>query len=129
VLCAAAVADRVKVVPGDFFAEVPAGADAYVLARVLHDWTDEDAVRILHSVRAAMAPEARLLLVEAVVGPPNEDPAAKFLDLMMLVSAGGRERTEDEWRVLLAAADLELTAGTRATVSRHVLEAVPVRLP
>jgi hypothetical protein len=129
VLRAAAVADRVRVVPGDFFAEVPAGADAYVLARVLHDWTDEDAVRILHSVRAAMALEARLLLVEAVVGPPNEDPAAKFLDLMMLVSAGGRERTEDEWRVLLAAADLELTAGTRATVSRHVLEAVPVRLP
>jgi hypothetical protein len=129
VLRAAAVADRVRVVPGDFFAEVPAGADAYVLARVLHDWADEDAVRILHSVRAAMAPEARLLLIEAVVGPPNEDPAGKFLDLMMLVSAGGQERTEDEWRVLLAAADLELTAATRATVSRHVLEAVPVRLP
>jgi hypothetical protein len=127
VLRAAAVADRVRVVPGDFFAEVPAGADAYLLARVLHDWADEDALRILRSVRAAMAPEARLLLVEAVVGPPNEDPAAKFLDLMMLVSAGGKERTEDEWRMLFAAADLELTAATRATVNRHVLEVVPVR--
>lgn len=125
VLRAAAVAERVSVVPGDFFAEVPSGADAYLLARVLHDWADEDALRILRNVRAAMAPEARVLLVEAVVGPPNEDPAAKFLDLMMLVSAGGRERTEEEWRALLAGADLDLTAATRATAGKHVIEAAP----
>jgi hypothetical protein len=127
VLGAAGVGDRVRVVPGDFFAEVPSGADAYVLARVLHDWADEDALRILRSVRAAMTPEARLLLVEAVVGPPNEDPSVKFLDLMMLVSAGGQERTEDEWRTLLAAADLELSAATRATANKHVIEAAPAR--
>jgi O-methyltransferase domain/Dimerisation domain len=126
VLRAAAVADRVSVVPGDFFEEVPPGADAYLLCRILHDWTDEDAVRILRSVRGAMVPEARLLLVEAVVGPPNEDPTAKFLDLLMLVSAGGQERTEDEWRVLLAAADLELAAAARATSNKHVIEATPV---
>jgi hypothetical protein len=125
VLSAAGVADRVRLVPGDFFAEVPSGADAYVLARVLHDWADEDALRILRSVRAAMTAESRLLLVEAVVGPPNEDPSVKFLDLMMLVSAGGQERTEDEWRTLLAAADLELTAATRATSNKHVIECEP----
>jgi hypothetical protein len=125
VLRAAAVADRVRVVPGDFFAEVPSGADAYLLARVLHDWADGDAVRILHSVRAAMSAQARVLLVEAVVGPPNDDPQAKFLDLMMLVSAGGQERTEDEWRALLAAAGLTLTGTTRATSTKHVIEAVP----
>lgn len=126
VLRDAGVADRVSVVPGDFFAEVPAGADAYLLARILHDWPDEDAVRILRRVRSAMTRDARLLLVEGVVGPPNEDPLVKFLDLMMLVSPGGQERTEDEWRALLAAADLELTRTTRATPSRHVIEAVPV---
>jgi hypothetical protein len=125
VLRDAGVAVRVSVVPGDFFGEIPAGADAYLLARVLHDWPDEDAVRILRRVRSAMAPDARLLLVEGVVGPPNEDPLVKFLDLMMLVSPGGQERTEDEWRALLAAADLELTGTTRATPSRHVIEAVP----
>jgi hypothetical protein len=59
------------------------------------------------------------------VGPPNADPLVKFLDLMMLVTLGGQERTEDEWRTLLAAADLELTGATRATPSRHVIEAVP----
>jgi hypothetical protein len=125
VLRDAGVADRVRLVPGDFFAEVPAGADAYVLARILHDWPDEDAVRILDRVRAAMAPDARVLLLESVVGPPNEDEWVKFLDLMMLVSAGGRERTEDEWRALLAAAGLELVGATRATATKHVLEAVP----
>jgi O-methyltransferase domain len=125
VLRDAGVANRVSVFPGDFFAEIPVGADAYLLVRILHDWPDEDAVRILRRVRAAMTPDARLLLIEAVVGPPNEDPLVKFLDLMMLVSAGGRERTEDEWRELLAAADLELTAVTRAATTRHVIEAMP----
>jgi hypothetical protein len=125
VLRDAGVADRVSVVPGDFFVEIPAGADAYLLAHILHDWPDEDAVRILRCVRSAMTPDARLLLLEAVVGPPNEDPLVKFLDLLMLVSPGGQERTEDEWRALLAAADLELTGTTRATPSRHVIESVP----
>jgi hypothetical protein len=125
VLAAAGVADRVTLVPGDLFAEIPGGADAYLLVRVLHDWPDDDAVRVLRGVRAALGRDARVLVVDAVVGPPNEDPAAKFLDLLMLVSAGGRERTQDEWRELLAAAGLELTGVTRATVTRHVIEAAP----
>jgi hypothetical protein len=124
VLRGAGVADRVTIAPGDFFQEIPRGADAYLLARILHDWSDEDAVRILRGVRAAMAPDARLLIVEAVVGPPNEDPLVKFLDLMMLVSAGGRERTEAEWRTVLAAAGMELRGMARATENKHVIEAV-----
>ena len=125
VLDGAGVADRVTIVPGDFFEAVPGEADAYLLARILHDWTDDEAVRILRTVRAAMAPHARLLVVDAVVGPPNEDSLVKFLDLMMLVSEGGRERTEAEWRTLLAAADLEFAGATRATPSKHVIEALP----
>ncbi|GHE89645.1 methyltransferase [Amycolatopsis deserti] len=122
-LRACGVADRVRVVPGDFFDSVPEGADAYLLAHILHDWPDDDAGRILRCVRAAMHPEARLLVVDAVLGPPNEDPAGKFLDLMMLVFAGGRERTEPEWRALLAGAGFECVAITRATPRRHVIEA------
>lgn len=125
VLAAAGVADRVTLVPGDLFGEIPGGADAYLLVRILHDWPDDDAVRILRGVRAALGRAARLLVVDAVVGPPNEDAATKFLDLMMLVSPGGRERTEDEWRELLAAAGLALTGVTRATANKDVIEAVP----
>ena len=125
VLRDAGVADRVTAVPGDFFDGVPGGADAYLLVRVLHDWADADAVRILRNVRAAMTHDAVLLIVDSVVGPPNEDPLAKFLDLMMLVSAGGRERTEEEWRSLLADGGLEFVEARRATPTRHVIDARP----
>ncbi|MGQ0576543.1 MAG: methyltransferase [Pseudonocardia sp.] len=125
VLGAAGVEDRVVLVAGDFFAAVPEGADAYVLSRILHDWDDDDAVRILRTVRAAAKPEARLLVLDGVVGPPNEDPLVKFLDLVMLVSLGGRERTEPEWRALLAAGGFTLVGATRATPNMHVIEATP----
>lgn len=125
VLDKAGVADRVDVVPGDFFAAVPEGADASLLVRILHDWTDVDAVRILRTVRAAMAPDSRLLVLDAVVGPPNEDAPVKFLDLMMLASAGGRERAEPEWVSLLAEGGLAFVAATRATANLHVIEAKP----
>ena len=128
VLRDAGVADRAAVVPGDFFDRVPEGADAYLLVRILHDWEDADAVRILRNVRAAMTPDAVLVIVDSVLGPPNEDPLAKFLDLMMLVSAGGRERTEEEWRALLADGGLEFVAAQRATATRHVIEARPMRV-
>lgn len=124
-LDAAGVADRVRLVECDFFDEVPAGADAYVMLRVLHDWADEPASRILQRVRAAMGPAARLLVVDAVVGPPNEDPQTAFLDLMMLVSAGGRERTEPEWRDLLASAGFRVAHIVPAGPGRSVIEAVP----
>lgn len=126
VLGAAGVADRATVVAGDFFDGVPEGADAYLLVRILHDWPDAEALRIVRNVRAAMRPDAVLIIVDSVVGPPNEDPLAKFLDLMMLVSAGGRERTEDEWRALLADGGFELVSARSATPTRHVIEAAPV---
>jgi hypothetical protein len=126
VLRGAGVADRATVVPGDFFDEVPEGADAYLLVRILHDWEDADALRVLRAVRAAMTPDAVLVIVDSVLGPPNEDSFAKFLDLMMLVSAGGRERTEEEWRDLLAGGGLEFVSARRATPTRHVIEARPV---
>ena len=125
VLAAAGVADRVTLVECDFFDAVPRGADVYVLLRVLHDWGDDDALRILHRVHEAMEPTARLLVVDAVVGPPNEDPLTKFLDVMMLVSAGGRERTEPEWRSLLGAAGFALDAVVAAGPGRCVLAADP----
>ena len=102
VLDRAGVSDRVSIEPGSFFERVPTGADAYVMRHILHDWLDAEALEILRRCRAAMQPDARLLLIECVVGPPNEDAQSKFLDLVMLVSAGGRERTESEWRALLA---------------------------
>jgi O-methyltransferase domain len=119
--------DRAQCVAGDFFAAVPAGADAYVLSRVIHDWPDAEAVAILRTCRAAMAAGARLLLVEAVLPERAADsPEAIRMDLHMLVLFGARERTEREYAELLSAAGLALARviPTASPSGISVLEAV-----
>jgi hypothetical protein len=102
------VADRCKTEGGDFFQAVPAGGDAYILKHIIHDWNDTDSGTILRNVRAVAKPGTKLLLVELVI-PPGDDPHfGKLLDLEMLVLASGKERTEAEYRTLLAAAGFRL---------------------
>ena len=124
VVAAVSSSDRLRVVGGSFFESVPENGDAYVLKWIIHDWEDEEAVAILRTCRNAMRDGAVMLLIERVVGKPNEDLATKLSDLNMLVSAGGRERTTEEFATILAAARLELNsvAGGNPTA---VIEAVP----
>ena len=124
-LAATDVADRVEVAAGSFFESVPAGADLYLMRRILHDWMDGEATKILRCVRRSMRTDDRLLVIDGVVGPPNDDPLTKFLDLMMLVSAGGKERTQAEWAALLARGGLRLKRAMRATANSYVIEALP----
>lgn len=105
---AAGVADRCELASGDFFAAVPPG-DTYTLRHILHDWDDERCVAILRSCAQALAPRGRILVIESIVEPGNDPSPAKFLDLMMFVMNGGRERTEEEYRRLFAVANLTLT--------------------
>jgi hypothetical protein len=106
----AALVDRVDFVGGSFFESVPAGADAYILKSIIHDWTDEDATRILKRCRGAAATGTHVLLIERILPErPNPEALEAFMmDLNMLVNTGGRERTEAEYRDLLSAADLHL---------------------
>lgn len=120
----AAVADRCKVVGGNFFESVPQGGHAYLLSAVIHDWEDEAALRILTVVRRAMAGDATLLLVERLVAPANTGRDVKFADLHMLVSPGGRERTQEEFATLLAASGFRL-AQVHGAGAYAVIEAVP----
>lgn len=122
------LADRAECREGDFFAAVPAGADAYLLSRVIHDWDDADAVRILATCRAAMGVGTRLLLVEAVLPErARERPEAIRMDLHMLILLGARERAEPEYRRLLADAGLELrrVVPTASPAGLSVIEAHP----
>ncbi len=115
--------ERLAVVAGSFFDAVPSGGDAYVLKMIIHDWEDSEAVAILRTVRAAMGPEAVVLLIERSLGPPNTAPGGKLSDLNMLLMPGGRERTHEEYGALFAAADLRLS-GVTETGSVDVIEAV-----
>ena len=99
------VAARTKIVPGSFFDSVPPGSDAYLLRRIIHDWEDADAVKILSNVRAAMKADSTLLLVESLID--SDARPAGLMDLMMLV-LGGVERAESEFRKLLGTAGFSL---------------------
>jgi hypothetical protein len=116
-LGAAGVEDRCEVVEGDFFDAVPAGADAYIMKSVIHDWDDERCSTILSNCRQAMKADGKVLIVEPVV-PDTVKPSFARLgvmmsDLNMLLNTGGKERTEDEFVSLLRSADLELAGVSR----------------
>jgi len=118
------LASRCEAVGGDFFADVPHGADAYILKHVIHDWDDERAVAILASCHRAMPDTGKLLVVEGVypsrIDPSVESRGAAANDVNMLVNTGGRQRSEAEFRSLYDAAGFVLT--------RIVSTAAPVRV-
>jgi len=119
------LAGRLELQGGDFFAAVPAGADAYLLKHIIHDWGDEACLRILGQIRDAMAPGARVLLVEQVIPPGNAPFPGKLLDLNMLVmTEGGRERTPSEYASLLGQAGLSLQRIVPTPSPLSVVEAV-----
>lgn len=118
------VKERVETVAGSFFESVPAGADAYMMKHIIHDWNDEDSTRILRNISAAMKPEGRVLIIEVVVPEGNEPHFSKIMDLEMLVSPGGVERTAAEYRELLAGAGLRLTRIVQTPSPFSVIEAV-----
>ncbi|GAC1638727.1 MAG: methyltransferase [Ktedonobacteraceae bacterium] len=124
---AAGVAGRCEVIGGDAFKAVPAGYETYLLKGVLHDWDDERAIAILARCHQAMKRQGRVLLVERVI-VTGKTPELLVLesDVQMLVMAGGKERTEAEYRVLLTAAGFELTRLIPARTPYYVIEAVRV---
>jgi len=102
-LASRGVAERATLVPGNFFDQVPLGADAYVLKNVLHDWDDDACRRILRVIRKAARTGARVLICETLMGA-RSDPLASMVDLQMMVAcSNGRERTLEELRGLLSA--------------------------
>jgi hypothetical protein len=119
---------RCEVCAGDFFQAVPAGYDAYVIKSVLHDWDDEKAVQILRHCRDAMPSQGRVLVIEIVVSPgqPMGHPHP-MIDLEMMVTFGGKERTVHEFATLFSGAGLALEKVTPITDSFFsVVEARPI---
>jgi hypothetical protein len=127
----AGLLERCEIRAGDFFESAPVGADAYVLGHIIHDWDDAKAGRILNSLRRAMSSGARLLVVEHVI--PDVDAVAsgnggwlsKWLDLHMMVAAGGLERTEAEFRRLFAEHGFRLTRVVPTSGDVSIIEGVP----
>lgn len=125
VFSSAQVLDRCKVVSGDFFDSVPEGGDAYLLSYVIHNWDDDHAVQILGRCRAAIANTGCVLLVEPVLPEDTAPSMAKLVDLgMLIMTSGGRERTETEYRTLFDRAGLQLTRIVPIAAPVSLVEAV-----
>ncbi|WP_211348349.1 methyltransferase [Saccharothrix texasensis] len=111
--------DRWDLVAGDFFAEAPPG-DFYLIKRILHDWDDEQSARILRHCREAVSEHGRVLVVDAVIPPGNDPDPGKVIDLLMMSSLPGRERTRADFDALFAEAGLRVTrvlpTGTRLSI-------------
>jgi hypothetical protein len=123
------LAGRVDVVEGSFFEAVPGEGDLYMLKSIIHDWDDEHALDILRTCRRAMQPSARLVLIERTL-PDRVDSSQRgldsvMMDLHMMVVLGGRERTADEYRELLAEAGLNMMKTGPAGAGFAIFEAVP----
>jgi len=124
-ICSLKMEHRCETVTGDFFENIPAGADAYYMQHIIHDWADEPALKILGNCRRALEGRAggRLIVLDSVLAEDSAPSPAKWLDLEMLLMPGGRERTEREWRQLFATAGFEITDIVPVQMSTSVIEA------
>jgi hypothetical protein len=120
------LADRIHFFPGSFFESIPEGCDLYILSHVLHDWSEHECLTILTNCHLAMASTSRLLILEMVLPEGNAFHPGKMLDITMLATTQGQERTEAEYRTLLAKANFQLTRVIPTTSAISILEAVPV---
>jgi hypothetical protein len=120
----AGLAHRTAFIAGDFFQAVPEGHDLYLLKSVLHNWTDAAATRILAVCRGAISRTGRLLVMERVIADGPQSAEAKLFDVNMLVTAGGQERTAEEYRTLLAGGGFAVLRILPAS-SLTIIEAAP----
>lgn len=125
-LDAAEVTDRCQIIAGDFFEIAPEGGDRYILKHILHDWDEDQCQIILRNLRRVMPTDGRLLIVEILISPGNEPDYGKYLDLNMLVLAKGRERSETEYRELLAKAGFAVSSVISTKSELSILECIPV---
>jgi 2-polyprenyl-3-methyl-5-hydroxy-6-metoxy-1,4-benzoquinol methylase len=117
---------RIQFLCGDFFDAVPSGADVYILKRIIHDWNNEQAVKILTKCREAMAPGGRVLIAETIMREGDAPDPMKFIDAIMLVVTGGTERTEEEYVAILTEAGLRLERVHATSRPISVLEATRI---
>ncbi len=121
-----AAVERLTTVAGDFLRDPLPRADLYVVMEVLHDWDDQDCVRILSAIRRGAAPGATLVVIENIVPETGDDPRVNALDVLMLAITGGRERTVTELADLFGSSGLRLQAVIPTGGPMKVVEAAAV---
>lgn len=122
----AGMSNRIDVVSGNFFEKVPEGGDLYLLKHILHDWSDEECVAILKTIRASMKPGKRLAILERVIPDEYRPDIAYSFDIIMLMCTTGKERRVGDFEAMLDEAGFKLDGVTDNPGGVSVIEAVPV---
>jgi orsellinic acid C2-O-methyltransferase len=125
------VADRCEVIAGNFFEAIPQGGDAYITKWVIHNWSDEDARKILRNVRSVIPRDGRLIICDRVIPEriTDGDPVLQYntlMDVNMLVNITGRERTEGEFRELLRASGFKMSSVRSVPSGFGIVEGTPL---
>jgi hypothetical protein len=122
------LSSRLETCPCDFFESIPAGGDAYIMQHIIHDWNDAKCHIILKHIHKALAGKknGKLIILDSIVKNDNSPDFCKWLDLEMLTMPGGRERTEEEFRILLQHCGFKLTRAIPLQGMVGIVEAVPV---
>jgi len=121
----AGITGRVRIESGDFFQELPMGADAIIMKHIVHDWDDDSATRILQACHRALGTRGKVLIVDPVVPTGNVPHYGKLLDLEMLVlTPRGRERTKQEFAKLLRGAGFRLARVIATESPLSIVEAL-----
>jgi hypothetical protein len=119
------VMERCTLACGDMFSSVPAGADAYIMKHIIHDWPDDLCIQLLKACRKGVNANGRLLVVDSVIRPGNDFSPGKFLDLQMLIFPSGCERTEKQFCDLFATAGWQLRRIIPTAASDSIVEGIP----
>jgi hypothetical protein len=125
-VAACGIAGQCTLLSGNFFETIPAGADAYTMRHILHDWSDDLCVTILGNIRRVIPADGRLLVVETVVPDGNEPSASKLFDMVMMAFPDGMERSEAQFSKIFEASGFRLTGITPTLSPVSVIEARPV---
>ncbi len=119
------ISGRTEAIGGSFFDNIPSGYDLYMLKNILHNWDDESCVKILKNIKKALLPESKLLIIEAHLKDDNNPSFAKMTDLLMMVGLDGRERSKEEYHLLLQKAGFNIKKTYHTVSPLAIIEAVP----
>ena len=119
------IKDRCEIIPGSMFNFIPEGGEVYILSRILHDWSDDQALTILQNCRKVVPKDGSLLIQDAIIPEGMLPPRRAHLDLMMLVMTGGKERTEKEWKQLLEKGGFSLYQAWKTDTNNDLIYAKP----
>jgi predicted transcriptional regulator len=92
--------DRCKYVKGDMFEQVPS-ADLYIMKMILHDWNDDECIKILSNIHKSASEKSKVLIIEHIVPNPETPHFSKLFDIHMMCATSGRERTSEEYESIL----------------------------